>query len=132
MAEQLGPNVATDPSKLDGFIVALHAFELFSGGKAVVGKRRHTEILPKVYAATVIARGLDEEDAWTRGQAAATRVQREWSSFLSFAAANGAKYVRTFVDPKTGEERPELKESRNAFGAEFQDHVETFFGIPSD
>ena len=128
--EPLGPNVATDRARLDGFIVALNAFEFLRGRKAALSKRAYTVILPKVYAATVVARGL-EEDLQTRGQAAAIKVQQEWPSFVNFATANGATYVRTIVDPKTGDAKPELKESRAAIGEEFQGHVEDFFGIPT-
>ena len=59
------------------------------------------------------------------------QVQQEWPSFVNFAAANGAKYVRTFVDRKTGEAKPELRDSRTAFGEEFKTHVEDLFGIPT-
>ncbi len=127
----LGPNVATDAARLDEFIVALHAFEFFKDGKRIVGTRRYAAVLPKVYAAMVVARNLDEEDLQTKGRGAAMQVHRQWSSFLGFAAANGAGYVRTFVDRVTREEKLELSMSRLTFGKMFQDHAKVFFGNPS-
>ncbi len=131
VAVSLGPNVATDAARLDDFIVALHAFEFLKGEKQFVGKRRHTVVLPKVCAAMVVARDLEEKDLQTKGRDAAMQVQRQWSSFLGFAAENGARYVRTLVDRVTREEKLELRDSRSAFSEKFQDHAKIFFGIPS-
>lgn len=125
--ESLGYDMMMDPCLLDRFLVALYAFEHLRGSKSDVSKRRYTEVFPKIYAATVMAQGLSEIDAKAKGRFAAIRVQEKWSSFIAFAAVTDAKYVRKVVDPRTGEQRPELKDSRNSFDAEFQSDVEKFF-----
>ncbi len=51
---QLG--ILEERTKLDRCIAALGAFEALSGGKNVISKRRFTEILPKVYAASIVFR----------------------------------------------------------------------------
>jgi hypothetical protein len=126
-AVPLGSNVATDQSKLDRFIIALSAFRFFSYGKDKIGQRRYASILPKIYAVSIVAKHL-EEGTENQGQVAAMWVQKKWPSFLSFAAANDAKYVRMNVDARTGEQIPWLLESRRVFGKEFQCHADRFFG----
>jgi hypothetical protein len=48
------PGIVEDRTKLDRFVAALAAFEVFRGGKVVTSRRRFTDILPKVYAASVV------------------------------------------------------------------------------
>ena len=127
----LVPSVATVTARLDDFIVSMHAFEFFKDWKQIIGTRRYSMVLPKVYAAMLVARDLDEEDLQTKGQSAAMQVHRQWSSFLDFAVKNRAKYVRTYLNRVTREENLELRESRSAFGGKFQDHAEVFFGSHS-
>ena len=96
-AEPLGPNVATDPSQLDAFIVALSAFELLKGGNASLSSRRYSVILPKVYAATVVARGL--------------RVRLEMNCLFS-VAYRMPPHVMSFPRKRESMEPPGLPRSR--------------------
>ncbi len=126
----LGPDVGTTPSNLERFMVARYAFEHLQGGRTNVNRKGYGVILPKVFAATVVAQNLEIEDIKSRGWKAANIVQGEWMDFLRFAAANQADFIRTIIDPETGEQQPELRVSRNAFfGVGFQESVEQFFGI---
>lgn len=62
---------------LDRCVAALGAFELLSGGKDVTSKRRFIEILPKVYAASiVVGDGANVKDLHDKGVAAASLVQK--------------------------------------------------------
>jgi hypothetical protein len=122
------PAIIEDRTKLDRFVAALAAFELLSGGKVVTSRRRFTEILPKIYAASIIvSEGVAVKELHDSGVAAARLVQNRWSSFVASAAQDGARYVRTTVDPKTGGFRAEMKESRGSFGDAFQIDARKFF-----
>jgi hypothetical protein len=68
------------------------------------------------------------KDLRDNGVAAARLVQDQWSSFVASAARTGARYIRTTVNPTTGEFRPEMKESRRSFGSAFSTDALKFFG----
>jgi hypothetical protein len=122
------PGILEDRSKLDRFVVALAAFEVFTVGKLVTSRRRFTEILPRVYAASVVVdNDVAVQELRDSGTAAARLVRQRWSSFIASAAEDGAPYVRTTVDPKTGRLRAEMKESRRSLGHVFQTDAQKFF-----
>ena len=111
--------------ELDGFIISLNAFRILVAGKTMT-KRRYTEILPKVFASCVVALNIREDDPLRQAQRAVNAVARHWSSFLQFAAAEKAKYVRVIMDQQTNQPRVELKESRGSF-TDFRDNAIKFF-----
>jgi hypothetical protein len=123
-----------DPETLDRFVTALHAFRYLRGNlKPLVGQRAYADILPKVYAATLVAERQPHTDLKAKGHAGAKRVLEDWSSFLAFASARRAKYVRTIANSQTGKQQVELKEGRGNFDAAFQSHARMFFqGVQSD
>jgi hypothetical protein len=125
--------IIEDRAKLDRFVAALAAFEFLSREKAVTSRRRFTEILPKIYAASiVVGNDVVVKDLQDKGAAAARLVQNRWSSFVACAAQDGARYVRTTVDPKTGLYRAEMKESRRSLGDAFQtDALKFFAALPT-
>ena len=116
-----------EPSQMDRFAIAFYAYEWLRGNKSISNKKRNIEILPKVFAASIIAQYL-EGDAQTKARVAAGRVQQKWSPFLSFMAAHNATYIRTLVNSQTGGQQIEIKESRGSFSGEFIGHAESFFG----
>ncbi len=120
--------ILEDRTKLNRCVAALGAFEALSGGRNVTSKRRFTEILPKVYAASiVVGNDVAVKDLRDKGVAAARLVQNHWASFVASAARDGARYIRTTVNPTTGEFRPEMKESRRSFGSAFSTDALKFF-----
>lgn len=131
-ASVLGEDAASDTSKLDRFILGLEAF-MFLGGSEhrFVGKRSYAEVLPKVFAAVLVASKINCTGSESKGVAAAKIVQAEWQKFIDKSAASGAPYVRTVIDQRTRTQRVELKESRNAFDRQFVNDVEKYFTFVS-
>ena len=128
LREPLKSAFQTDPLKLDRFMIALAAYEFFSGGRHVLTTKRFTDTLPKVYAAVLAAQRLEETDPMRSGISASLIVERDWPEFLTFASKMQAPYIRTTIS-SFGKVSTELRDKRGVFGAVFQRHADEFFGI---
>jgi hypothetical protein len=113
----------------DRFRIAYHAFESFKQGRIITNERRVMDILPKVYAATVIADRING-DAYSTGRRTASLVNDYWNAFLKSAAEVGAPYIRMItIKGEFGETHTQwdIRQSRSAFGDRLVKDIAGYF-----
>ena len=125
--QDLPPDVVDNDAALQKYLIAESAFNYLRQGRAINNHIGYVLVLPRIRAAVIMAARLTG-DPGERGHKAARLVVAMWQNFLDHSVAKRMKFVRVVVDRATGEQRSEMRQSRDVLSSQFDAEAKKFFG----